>query len=63
MYKIVVQLMDLNSPSNPVIHEVHSIHQASIQEAFETIDSGKDLFEGYLACEQEIMQSIKDINK
>lgn len=62
MYKIVIQLMDLNS-CNPIIHEVHSIHQASIQEAFETIESGKELFEGYLACQQEVMQSIKDINK
>lgn len=62
MYKVVVQLFDLNSHGNPVIHEVHSIHKASIQEAFESIETGKELFETYLACEQDIMKSINELN-
>lgn len=63
MYKILIQLQDLDSHrrGDPTIHEIHSPHFASIQEAFESIESGKELFEGYLACENEVMKSVNDI--
>lgn len=61
MYKIVIQLQDLSihGPSN--IHEIHSKQYRTIQEAFESVESGKEMFEGYLACENEIMKDVNDI--
>lgn len=61
MYKIVIQLIDTEARGNPNIHEIHSPHFQSIQEAFESIESGKEMFDGYLACENEIMKDVNAI--
>ncbi len=60
MYQLVVQLKDLNKQGDQVIHEILSQHVASIQEAFETMDTGKQMFDVYLEIEKEVM---KDINR
>lgn len=60
MYKLIVQLWDLNSPGNPLIHEIHSQHCSSIQEAMESYD-GKEEFKVYLAIEEELMKSVDEI--
>lgn len=62
MYKLLVQLLDLNNGGNPVIHEVHSPEFASIQEAMESYN-GKEDFQVYLEIEQDIMKSINAISK
>lgn len=61
MYKLLVQVLDLDSHNrNPVIHEVHSLHFASIQEAMESYD-GKIDFEAYLEIEQKLMKDIEAV--
>lgn len=61
MYQIVIQLKDMSRNYGEKIHEIQSPHFVSIQEAFESISDGKEMFESYLACEQEVMKSINEI--
>ena len=59
MYKLLVQVLDLDAKGDPVIHEIHSKEFSSIQEAMEALKD-KDLFKYYLECENEI---LKDLNE
>lgn len=61
MYKIVIQLQDLSIHGAQNIHEIHSKQFRTIQEAFESIESGKEMFQGYLACENEVMKDVNAI--
>ncbi len=59
MYKLVIQLVEVDK--NIPIHEIISPHYHSIQECFEQIESGKELFEGYLAIERRVMKQIGEV--
>ena len=61
MYKLVVQLLDLNVQSrNPIMHEIHSKHFSSMQDAFESFN-GKEAFETYLEIERKLMKDIEAV--
>ncbi len=61
MYQIVIQLKDHSRNYGQVIHEIQSMHFRSIQEAFESIENGKELFEGYLAIEKQVLKDIESL--
>lgn len=61
MYRILIQVLEVEGNRNPLVHEIIGKEVGSIQEAFESIGSVKELFEGYLACEQETIKSVNEI--
>jgi hypothetical protein len=71
MYKLVIQLHDLNlQNSNQIVHEVISPHYRSIQECFERMETGIELFDSYLAIDEyvrkereRILSNIENLTK
>lgn len=62
MYRITIQLHDLTlHQPDRVIHEIQSKVFRSIQEAFESIESGQQMFQCYLEIESEIMKDVQRI--
>lgn len=61
MYQIVVQLKDMSRNYGEVMHQIESMHYRSIEEAFKSIDSGKEMFDRYIAIDAEVKKSIEDI--
>jgi hypothetical protein len=60
MYKLVVQLLDLNRTGNQVIQQLDSKHVSSVQEAFESFD-GKEAFQVWLEITEELNKEIAAI--
>lgn len=61
MYKLKIQLIEMNGCEEIIMHEAHSPHVRSIQEAFQSYD-GKELFEVYLAIQEHITKRLKEYN-
>lgn len=62
MYKLVIQLHDLDlSYDRQVIHETTYPEYSSIQECFESIETGEELFNSYLTIDEYVKKEQENI--
>ena len=62
MYKLVIQLHNLNFQNqNQVFHEIIRRNYPSIQECFEDMKTGKELFDSYLVIEEYVIKERERI--
>ena len=62
MYKLVIQLHDLDlNQDNQVIHETTYPECSSIQECFESIETGEELFNSFLTIDTLIKKEKENI--